>query len=358
MTRQLLINGRFLGDGQTAVNMVAHALTDALCTNSDGWQVSVAIPRNLRDKSLPRDWPIQEVGTRSGIAWEQLDLPKLRHDAVIAGFFNTVPLRGRGYVTMLHDAHVFSTPQSYGRTTGIWRRLLSRQAGRAGNHVLTVSEHSKRELLQHNIGAAQIIGVTPNGPGPVSRMCPDTSILERLGLRADTPFCIALASVMPHKNIGVLLKAFAAPELAEVKLVLFGTADRATFEQAGHFVAPNVLFSGFVRDAELAALYRNCSAVCVPSTAEGFGLPALEAMKAGRPVIVAPCGALPEVVGDAGLTAAANDPAAWKNAILRLMADTKLQGLLIRNAQIRAASFTWDAAAKAVLKHLDRWYPV
>lgn len=358
MTRQLLINGRFLGGGQTAVNMVAHALTEALCSSNTRWDVSIAIPRNLRNKAIPSDWTIREIGTRSGIAWEQIDLPKLRRDAVIAGFFNTVPLQGRGYVTMLHDAHVFSTPQSYGRTTGVWRRMLSRQAGRQGNHVLTVSEHSKKELLQHKIGAPQTIGVTPNGPGPVSRMCPDTSILGRLALRADTPFCVAVASVLPHKNISILLKAFAKPQLAEVKLVLFGSADRTSFEQAGHVVPPNVIFSGFVRDAELSALYRNCSAVCIPSTAEGFGLPALEAMKLGRPVIISPCGALPEVAGNAALTAAPDDPAAWATAILRLLADTKLRSTLIRGAQTRARSFTWDAAAQAVLRHLDRWYPV
>lgn len=358
VTRQLLINGRFLGGGQTAVNIVAHALTDTLCAHNNGWDVTVVIPPNIEKNSIPKDWHTRVVGTRTGILWEQLDLPTVRHEGVIAGFFNSLPMRGRGYVTMLHDAHVFNARQSYRPATRMWRRALSRQAGRAGNHVLTVSDHSRTDLLFHRIGKPETVGTIPNGPGPVARMCPDTSILVRHNLRADTPYCIALSSLLPHKNIGVLLKAFAAPELTGVKLVLFGTADRTAFEKEGHVVPPNVVFTGFVRDAELSALYRNTCAVCIPSTAEGFGLPALEAMTVGRPTIIAPCGALPEVVGDTGLRADPQKPTDWTTAIVRLLADTKLQGKIAQSGKARSSLFTWDAARRAVLGHLDRWYPV
>lgn len=357
MTRKLLINGRFLGGARTAVNSVAYALTDQLCAEPGRWQVEVAIPSELKDTPVPASWPLRVTGTRSGIVWEQCDLPKLRAEGVIAGFFNTVPMRARGHVTMLHDAQVFSAKQSYKTTTRLWRAALSRRAGARGNYVLTVSEHSKQDLLRHRVGTAERIGVVPNGAGHVTQACPDNGVLQSLKLQADDKYCVALATLLPHKNISVLLRCFADPRLSAAKLVLFGATDRARFVEAGQPVPDNVIFAGPLRDAQLAALYLNALAVCVPSTTEGFGLPALESMALGRPAIIAPCGALPDVVGDTGLTAAPDDPGAWATAIATLMADEDLCARLSKAAKARAAGFTWEASGLAVLKHLDRWFP-
>lgn len=357
MTQPLFINGRFLGGNRTAVNAVAYALTDQLCKVTGNRRVEVVVPPALGDISVPPYWKVRQIGSSNGIFWEQHDLPKLRKDGIIAGFFNTVPLFGRGYVTMLHDAHVHTQSRSYGTATRAWRTCLSRRAGGTGNFVLTVSDHSKQELLRQGIGQPDRIGVVPNGPGAVTGTVPDHHVLERLGLRDGEPYCTALSTLLPHKNIGVLLRAFAEPGLADTKLVLFGQADRAAFETSGHDVPPNVIFAGFVEDAELATLYAKSLAVCMPSTAEGFGLPALEAMALGRPAIVAPCGALPEVVCDAGLVAAAHDPIAWADAITSLSDDKELDRRLSFAARTRASKFTWEAAGRAVHAHLDTWFP-
>ncbi|MGB3242939.1 MAG: glycosyltransferase family 1 protein [Sulfitobacter sp.] len=352
---KLFVNGRFMAGAPTAVNAVARDLAAALARNPGDWSVTLAVPPGLEAAAKDTGLPVRVVGRRSGIAWEQLDLPVLRREGVIAGFFNTVPLHGKGYVTMLHDAQVFTAPDSYGRATRAWRKALSRRAAAPGNYVLTVSEHSKRTLLAMNLGAEETIGVVPNGLGAPGQVAPDDSLRSRLGLESNA-YCVALATVLPHKNIGLLLDAFRDPALENLPLVLIGRSDRAAFEAAGYVIPDNVIFAGFVRDAELAGLYKECLAVLVPSKEEGFGLVALEGMAHGAAVLVADRAALPEVVGEVGIILPANDRTPWVQTLQALFGDKQRQVNLARAGRERAATFTWDAAAQTTLKHLDRWF--
>ncbi|MEM8551473.1 MAG: glycosyltransferase family 1 protein [Pseudomonadota bacterium] len=357
MARRLIINGRFLTGAPTAVNAVARSLTQALANHegAQGWQVTVAVPPAAKAEATRDNLPHEVVGTRNGIGWEQIDLPAMRRQGVVAGFFNTVPLIGQGYVTMLHDAQVFTAPQSYGRPTRAWRQLLSRRAGARGNRLLTVSDFSKDELVRLRIAPPERIGVVHNGLGAVVRETPDRSIIARLGL-AERGYGLALSSLLPHKNIGILFKAFADPRLSACPLVLFGAPGRADFEAAGFAVPQNVVFAGRVSDSELAALYAAALAVLTPSTTEGFGLPPLEGMAHGTPAVVAPCGALPEVVGDAARQAAPDDPVAWADAVAALRDDSDLWDDLARRGRERASGFTWQRAAEVTLAHLSRWF--
>ncbi len=354
--RRLILNGRFLAGPGGAVNAVARDLSMALSRAPGGWDIRLAVPPALAGVAEDLGLPVQVPGRRSGIAWEQLDLPKARRDGVVAGFFNTVPLRGRGYVTMLHDAQVFTTPHSYGRATRHWRRLLSRQAGRPGNHVLTVSEHARKALLAQGIADASRIGVVPNGLGAAGQAGADRRLHDALDLR-DGRYCVALATLLPHKNIPLLLEAFADPDLHDIALVLVGSTPRAAFEAAGHPLPANLHFPGFVSDAELAGLYQGALAVLVPSLDEGFGLPALEGMAHGAAALVAGCGALPDVVGEAGILLPPDQPKRWVAAIAALAQDAGQRARLRQAGQARAGKFTWDASAATLLRHLDRWYP-
>lgn len=349
---RLLINGRFLRATPSAVNSVALELSLAL--GRTGRDVSLVVPPLLEDKARDTGLPVVVHGKRKGILWEQLELPALRDQGVIAGFFNTVPLRGTGYVTLLHDAQVFIAPDSYGWASRSWRQLLSRRAAAPGNHILTVSNYAKQSLMNIGLGADERIGVVHNGLGNVGDVAPDTGILSRIG---DKPFCIGLASTMPHKNIGLLLRAFADPMMQDLTLVLFGNATRGDFAEAGHVVPHNVICAGFVSDGELAALYDHAVSVLVPSLEEGFGLPALEGMARGTVTMVADRAALPEVVGDAGIVLPSDDPGAWIKAIHALMADPDSEDALSAAGRRRAAGFTWDAAAATACAHLDRWFP-
>lgn len=353
--RRLIVNGRFLSGPRTAVNSVARDLTCALSAVPDGWDVTLAVPPSLADSATALGLPMRVHGHRAGIAWEQLEFPELAREGVLAGFFNTVPLRGRGHVTMLHDAQVFDAPESYGRATRLWRRLLSRRAARPGNHVLTISNYSRAALLRNDLGTPDRIAVVPNGLGAVSTVALDLAILSRLSLHAKG-FCVGLATLLPHKNIRRLIEMFRDPRLSSIQLVLFGNASRDDFIAAGVTPGDNVTFAGFVSDAELAALYANALAALVPSLEEGFGLPALEAMSRGAAAFVADRAALPEVVGTNGLVLPATDMKAWADALLALQQDPARQQAMAEAGKRRASKFTWAAAAKTATGHLDRWY--
>jgi glycosyltransferase involved in cell wall biosynthesis len=353
----LLINGRFLGGAPTAVNRVARELTVALAVlaREPGTDVSVtvAVPPDLADAGAKLGAACEVLGRRTGIAWEQLDLPRLAGGRTVVGLFNSVPVRGRGHVTMLHDAQVFDAPESYRRPVRWWRQWLARRAGARGRWVLTNSDHSRRRLLARGIADPARIAAIPLGVEHLARHRPDAGILARLALGG--PYFVALASPQPHKNLAVLLAAMGRPELAQARLVLTGAATREDFLARGLHPPANVTFAGFVSDRELRALYSSATAVCMPSRTEGFGLPPLEAMNLGTPAAVSTGGALPEVCGDAALYAGCDDIDGWVENLSRLADDPALRAELAARGQARAARFTWPAAARAALTAIQRF---
>jgi glycosyltransferase involved in cell wall biosynthesis len=156
---------------------------------------------------------------------------------------------------------------------------------------------------------------------------------------------VALSTTQVHKNIAILLKAFARPEMADLVLVLFGSTSRAAFEAAAMAVPPNVRFAGRVSDGEMRALMEAAVCIAFPSTTEGFGLPPLEAMLLGCPAVVAPCGALPEVCGDAALYAEPFDDSDWSDKISAIADSPELRERLSVAGRQQAGRFTWRAAA-------------
>ena len=147
----------------------------------------------------------------------------------------------------------------------------------------------------------------------------------------------------------MLLKAFRSESLKDVTLALYGAATRADFEALGHSVPANVLFLGRLTDEQLFGLLKQATALAFPSLTEGFGLPPLEAMALGCPAIVAPCGALPEVCGDAALWADPHQPDQWAHQIARLLDDPKHKAATIALGFRRAAVFTWEQAVRQLL---------
>ena len=146
------------------------------------------------------------------------------------------------------------------------------------------------------------------------------------------------------------LKAFQSQALSDTTLALFGSAKREDFERQGHTVPFNVKFLGFVSDEELSGLLQQAIALAFPSITEGFGLPPLEAMALGCPTVVAPCGALPEVCGDASLWAHPRQPDEWVRHIVQLRDDGVLRAEMKCRGLAQAALFSWDRAARRLLE--------
>lgn len=345
----VVINGKFMSAAPTAVHRVAFELSRALGELPQRPDVSIAVPRDAALTWPAPGLPVRATGHLHGIAWEQLCLPGAAQGRLLVNFCNMTPLTVRAGLTMVHDAQVFTTPRSYGRVRSAWARLHIRRAGAAQRGLLTVSEFAKRELVSLGIAPAERIHVVHNGVDHVLRFPRDNGVLARLGL---TPrrYALSLANLQPHKNIGLLLRAFARPGLAGLTLVLTGRARASDFAAAGHPLPPNAVFAGYVSEGEMSSLQAHALAVCTPSLTEGFGLPPVEGLRLGTPAVIAPCGALPEVCGPGALTADPHDPAAWEAALVRLQSDPALWQGLSDEGRTFVTRFTWDAAVRKLVE--------
>jgi glycosyltransferase involved in cell wall biosynthesis len=176
------------------------------------------------------------------------------------------------------------------------------------------------------------------------------SVPAAFGLRDGESYLLSMGNPKPNKDLPTLLRAFAkiAHERLGLRVLLVGRDVPGFIASVidDERVAARVAFTGRVDDATLRALYAEASAFVFPSAYEGFGLPPLEAMTFGTPVVSSNAASLPEIVGDAGLMFAAGNPDALAKAIARVLDDPKLRDRLSTAGPERAARFTWEQTAK------------
>ena len=347
----IMLNGKFLSAAPTGVHRVAQELGNALAElaleNHEavrGLKLEVAIPYDGLERSNAMRLPIRVIKPFRGIPWEQISLPLNSGKATLLNLCNIGPVIARDAVTMIHDVQVHLSPKSYSKGFRLWYHAVQPLMAKRHRHILTVSEFSRQEIAKAGLCGLDHISVVHNGVDHVLNVAPDYSTIGEFKLD-QTPYVLALSTVQAHKNIGLLMKAFADSRLSSVKLVLFGGTARESFEALGIQVPANVVFAGRVSDGELRGLIEKALCLAFPSTTEGFGLPPLEAMLLGCPAIVAPCGALPEVCGDAALYGAPDNAEEWIAGIARLSSDPTYRSQLVKAGVNQASQFTWRAAA-------------
>ncbi len=244
----------------------------------------------------------------------------------------------------------------------IKERLALAQAAR----VVTVSESARREIAAKLRYAADRIHVIPEAPAPhftPRAIGPDEkSALRACGVEPDDGYILHVGGVSPHKNLERLVAAFARiardARHARLQLVLAGDVERDPFLSSADSVraavaraglGSRVVFTGHVEDARLALLYNGAVALAFPSLAEGFGLPAVEAMASGTPVVASRAGSLPEVLGDAGVLFDAESEAELERALRSVLESDALRAELREAGLSRARLFSWDRAAELLM---------
>jgi glycosyltransferase involved in cell wall biosynthesis len=355
MKRGVAFNGRFLAARPTGVQRVAAQLIshiDALLDGADPGAWGLLMPHGAGQRLQLRHIAANQIGRLRGQLWEQLELPHLSQKRVLVNLCNQAPLFHKGGIVMIHDVQVLLSPESYSRAFRTWYGLSVPRICAKADVVLTVSNYSREQIIRYNVAPADKIKVIHNGVDHVAAIDPDEACLERWGLLPLT-YVVALSSTQKHKNIAFLFDVFAQAMPAHLKLVLVGEADRAAFERLGAKPPANVLFCGKVSDAALRALYENALCLAFPSTTEGFGLPPLEAMFVGCATVVAPCGALPEVCGDAATYVSPRNVLGWREAIQSLDKDPAARFHLIERGRQWAAQFTWTKSAQQLLSIIE-----
>ena len=285
-------------------------------------------------------------------AWHRLRWPPI--EALAGGEYDIahsphpllLPARSAAQIVTIHDLHFLSHPE---RTSAEIRRdypALVRAHARLADRIIVVSRFVAGEV-QRVLGiAADRISVCPNGAPDWKR---PPAVADAGG------YLLFVGTIEPRKNVGGLLDAYArllARRANVPRLVIAGHAEAdagavlAAMNQpplAGH-----VEYRGYVPTEEREALFKGAQAFVLPSFEEGFGIPALEAMSAGVPVVVSNRGALPEVVGDAGLLIDPDDAESLAAALERLADDPDLRATCARRGLDRARQFTWTQTARDV----------
>jgi glycosyltransferase involved in cell wall biosynthesis len=263
-------------------------------------------------------------------------------------------------LALAHPEWVF--PNWRGRVS--WK-LKEYAAARIADCIVTVSETARRDLLAWFQLPAERVRIVSEGPSeafwPREAGPQSDAVLAEYGLARDARYVLYVGGLSPHKNLLRLIEAFAQAAPWDVHLVLVGdTGDvfhthvpelRASVARLG--IGDRVLLPGYVPDEALAYLYSRAYVLVQPSLMEGFGLPPVEAMACGAPVVASTAGSLPEVVGEAGLFFDPTDVAAIAQVLRTVLDDRVLRDRLAGLAQIRAKRYTWAASARQLLACFD-----
>jgi glycosyltransferase involved in cell wall biosynthesis len=230
-------------------------------------------------------------------------------------------------------------------------------AARRSQRVLTVSHASKQDILHYLGIPADKVEVIHNALDTRLAAAPTdeemANVRERFQLTS--PFILYAGNIKPHKNVDRLIEAYSILRrrgVTDPKLLVIGN-EVSRYPNLRRLVHrfqlhPHVRFFGFVQDTTLGALYRLASVFVFPSLYEGFGLPPLEAMAAGTPVITSNVSSLPEVVGDAAVLIDPMDAGAIADAMARVLGDAPLRADLVRRGCQRVKTFSWDRSVARV----------
>lgn len=329
MTRDIVVNGRFLARRLTGVERYGREILRYIGGSS-------------------RVEATREQGLK-GHVWEQFILPtKLGRHSILWSPANTGPLIIQNQAVTIHDLSPLEHPEWFRPAFTTWYRLFLPILARRVRTVFTPSEYVKRKIVKRF--RIRNVTVTPNGV--------DHSLFHpgAKQIRSDLPGCYALfvGSLEPRKNLNLLLRAWSEikNDFRELGLIIVGVSGNVFRPVHLSHEMERVRFLGYIHDEALAGMYANAMLLVLPSQEEGFGLPALEAMASGTPVLVSDGGALPEVVGEAGMIFRFSDPDGLSEALKECLSNDELRCELKEKGLARAKDFSWPKTAEVVWKGL------
>jgi glycosyltransferase involved in cell wall biosynthesis len=332
MTRDIVVNGRFLGRRVTGVERY-------------GREILRQIGNSVRIETT------RGQGLR-GHAWEQFLLPaKLNQHCILWSPANTGPLMIKHQALTIHDLSPLEHPEWFQASFAAWYRLFLPILTRRVRKVFTPSEYVKKKVITRF--GIKNVSVTSNGV--------DRSVFhpDAKQTRFDLPdfYVLFVGTLEPRKNLSMLLRAWneIKDDFKETWLIIVGVT-RNVFRSIhlSHNVE-RVRFLGYVDDQTLAGAYANATSFVLLSHDEGFGLPAIEAMASGTPVIASDGGALPEIVGEAGLIFCLSNPIGLINVLKECLSSAQLRFELREKGLARAKEFSWQTTAELVWKNLNEF---
>ena len=275
--------------------------------------------------------------------------------------YTAPPLAPCPVVVTIHDLSFEHLPETFNRRSRAQLRLTVRRTARKAAQILTLSEFSRRDIVDTYRIAPDRVSVTPAAAPSHFKPIEDETELRKIreiyGIERD--YILSVSSIQPRKNLIRLIEAYSClrglrPEGKLPQLILVGKRgwlDNETFRAAQRHSANNdIAFTGYVAEKDLPALYSGATCFVYPSFFEGFGLPVLEAMQCGAPVIAGNRTSIPEVVGKAGLLFDPFDTNSLVQALTRMLDDSEYRAALRIQGLERAGEFDWKQTARMTLQ--------
>ena len=352
---RIAINGRFLTQKTSGVQRFAietvHAI-DALL-DIDPYRalqgrIQIIAPAKALGLTL-KNIQLRRSGVLSGYAWEQFELPLRAAGRLLLNLCMLGPVLTRHQIVVVHDATARALPDNFSRRfSAIYGALMPRLCARA-DLIVTVSEFSRQEIGKWYGADVGKIAICYEGGDHINSVTADPTAIDRFGLRGKRFFLgVGIARI---KNTEAVKAAFLKAKLGDTLLVLTGEHNDSVHGHRTNIKAACLRTVGYVSDAELRALYDHALALIFPSRYEGFGLPPLEAMNCGCPVIISDQPALVEISGAATLQCGVDDVTELARLMRALQSDPALRERLKIAGFERARHFTWRKTAQNLLDH-------
>jgi glycosyltransferase involved in cell wall biosynthesis len=353
---KILINGRFLTQKVTGVQRTAYEILkqlDILLEKPENNDVSFEIltPYNFNEKDIIinlKNIKIKKLSRLNGHLWEQFVLPFYSFNHKLINFCNTAPLFKRKQIVYLYDAAVFSRPEGYSKSFVIWYRFLFRVLSLITKRIITVSHFSKLELIKYIPMIEKKIIVSYLGSDHIDPVKDDDSILEKYKIKKNQYF-FAVSSLNPNKNFKIILNALKKIKMTNIQVVIAGGTNNKVFSSSGRINDENIITTGYVSDNELKTLYKNARCFIFPSIYEGFGLPPLESMRLGTPVLASNAASIPEICGEAAIYFNPQHADDLIDAINKVeFRRINIEDLIIKGKE-RSEIFNWSKTANDLL---------
>jgi len=326
------------------------------------WQLYAPAPPPDDLLPLPPRWewraiPFPRLWTHLRLSWA---MARDRPDVLFVPAHVVPIVHPRATVVTIHDLGYLRFPDAHTASSRRYLDWSTRWSVRAARRVIAVSGATRDDLVTMLKMPQDKITVVHHGVRPADARLPDAAVramLDRLGIAR--PYVLFLGTVQPRKNLGRLIRAFRQVVDAGLPhtLVIAGRmgwlAEPIRAEVTARGLTDRVHFAGYVADGDLPALYTGADAFAFPSLYEGFGMPALEALSYGVPVVASKTTSLPEIVGDAGLLVDPEDEAAMGAALVRILTDNDLRARLSLAGPEQAARFSWGRCARETLAVLE-----
>jgi glycosyltransferase involved in cell wall biosynthesis len=351
------INGRFLTQRTTGVQRYAYEIVAALdeLLSERGeiarqLQMRLVLPPGVKVRPVLAKIGICQTSFGSGHAWDQLVLPFYTRSGVLS-LGNFGPIFARNHIACIHDANTFIEPESYSRAFGLAYRTLLPLLGKQASRIATVSEFSADMLVKYGVCRREKIFIAPNGHEHALRW--DASRAQIPLINAlKRPYVLLLGSSAKHKNVDVILKQAQGLDAAGIDIVVVGAASSIFAANEPAFQRSNIHHAGYVGEDDLAAFYEGAICLVFPSKTEGFGIPPLEAMTRGCPVISSNSASLVEVGGDAVIYVDPDHSDDWRDAVIGLSGNRGLRATMAAEGRKRAALFSWKRSAQLYLDEI------